>query len=76
MSGHASWTARSGSCRAQLGEEPSSVDYQVAIPEPRYRPIAWLAVLLAVGGVIAVALGVFASLTAAVVGGVVAAVAG
>ena len=60
-----------GELRAQLGEEPSSVDYQVAIPEPRYRPFAWLAVLLAVGGVIAVAVGVFAGVAAAVVGGVV-----
>jgi DNA repair exonuclease SbcCD ATPase subunit len=65
-----------GELRAQLGEEPSSVDYEVAIPEPRYRPLAWLAVLLAAGGVIAVALGVFVGITAAIAGGVVAAVVG
>jgi DNA repair exonuclease SbcCD ATPase subunit len=65
-----------GELRAQLGEEPSAVDYNVVIPEPRYRPFAWLAVLLAAGGVIAVALGVFAGVAAAVAGGAVAAVVG
>jgi DNA repair exonuclease SbcCD ATPase subunit len=65
-----------GQLRAQLGEEPSSVDYNVVIPEPRYRPFAWLAVLLAAGGVTAVAVGVFAGIAAAVAGGVAAAVAG
>ncbi len=63
-----------GELRAQLGEGPSVVDYDVVIPEPRYRPYAWLAVLLAVGAVIAVAVGVFAGLVAAVAGGIVAAV--
>lgn len=67
--------------RAQLGEEPSTVDYQVVVPEPRYRPLAWLAAALAVGGVIAVALGVFGPLateltTVLVGGGVVAAIVG
>ncbi len=65
-----------GDLRIQLGEEPSTVDYQVAIPEPRYRPFAWLAVLLAAGGVTAVAVGVFAGLAAAVAGGAAAAVLG
>lgn len=65
-----------GEIRAQLGEEPASVDYNVVIPEPRYRPFAWLAVLLAAGGVAAVALGVFAGVAVAVVGGVIAALAG
>jgi len=63
-----------GELRAQLGEEPDSVDYQVVIPEPRYRPFAWLAAVLAVGGVAAVAAGVFGNLLPAVAGGVVAAV--
>ncbi|HSW43136.1 MAG TPA: AAA family ATPase [Patescibacteria group bacterium] len=65
-----------GELRAQLGDAPSAVEYEVVIPEPRYRPFAWLAVLLAAGGVIAVAVGVFAGVQAAVAGGVAAAVAG
>ena len=65
-----------GELRVQLGEEPSTVDYNVVIPEPRYRLFAWLAVLLAVGGVAAVAVGVFAGVGAAVVGGATAAVVG
>jgi len=65
-----------GEIRAQLGDEPSAVDYEVRIPEPRYRPFAWLALVLAMGGVAAVALGVFGSIVPAVVGGVVAAIAG
>jgi DNA repair exonuclease SbcCD ATPase subunit len=59
---------------AQLGTEPESVDYDVKIPEPHYRPFAWLALLLAVGGVVAAVIGVLASITPAVVGGMVAAV--
>ncbi|MFH1474230.1 MAG: AAA family ATPase [Chloroflexota bacterium] len=65
-----------GTLRVQLGEEPSTVDFQVAIPEPRYRPFAWLGALLAVGGVAAVALGVFADISGAVAGGTAAAVVG
>jgi len=65
-----------GELRAQLGAEPSSVDYQVVSGEPRYRVFAWLAVLLAAAGVTAVAAGVFAGIAAAVVGGVAAAVVG
>jgi uncharacterized protein YhaN len=65
-----------GELRVQLGEEPSAVDYEVRIPEPRYRPFAWLALILAIGGVAAVAVGVFASIVPAVVAGVVAAIAG
>ena len=60
--------------RAQLGEEPTAVDYEVAFPEPRYRPFAWLAAVLAIAGVAAVAVGVFGNLTAAAAGGVVAAI--
>ena len=65
-----------GEIRAQLGEEPSAVDYEVRIPEPRYRPFAWLALVLAIGGVAAVALGVFGSIVPAVVAGVIAGIAG
>ncbi len=65
-----------GELRAQLGDEPSSVDYNVVVPEPRYRPYAWLAVVLAVGGVGAVAVGIFAGIAAAVAGGVAAAAVG
>lgn len=59
---------------AQLGTEPETVDYDVKIPEPHYRPYAWLALVLAVGGVVAAVIGVLGSITAAVVGGMVAAV--
>ena len=65
-----------GELRVQLAEEPSAVDYDVVFPEPRYRPFAWLGLLLAIVGVAAVALGVFADISAAVAGGVVAAVVG
>ncbi len=65
-----------GELRVQLGEEPSAVDYDVVFPEPRYRPFAWLGVLLAIGGLAAVAIGVFAGVTAAVGAGVVAAIVG
>ncbi len=63
-----------GELRVQIGEEPASVDYEVRIPEPRYRPFAWLALVLAIGGVIAVAAGVVAGIVAAVAGGMVAAI--
>ena len=63
-----------GALRAQLSDELSSVDYEVVIPEPRYRPFAWLASILAIGGVASVAIGVFAGLTPAVAGGAIAAV--
>ena len=68
-----------GELKVQLGEEPSAVDYQVEIPEPRYRPFAWLSAILAIGGVVAVALGVFGVVHSsiagvAIVGGVVAAI--
>ncbi len=59
--------------RAQLEGEPVSVDYEVVIPEPRYRPFAWLALLLAAGGVAAVAVGVVAGVTAAIAAGAAAA---
>ncbi len=65
-----------GELRVQLGAEPSAVDYDVVFPEPRYRPFAWLSLVLAIGGVVAVALGVFAGVVAAVAGGAAAAVVG
>ncbi len=63
-----------GELRAHLSEELDSVDYEVVIPEPRYRPFAWFASFLAIGGVVSVAIGVFANLTAAVAGGAIAGV--
>ncbi len=63
-----------GELRAQLGEGPMAVDYDIVIPEPRYRVFALLAVVLAVGGVAAVALGVVAGLVVAVIAGAAAAV--
>jgi uncharacterized protein YhaN len=61
-----------GELKVQLGEEPSAVDYEVVIPEPRYRPFAWLAAVLAVGGVVAVALGVFGVVASSIAGAVIA----
>ncbi len=65
-----------GELRVAIGEEPASVDYEVTVPEPRYRHFAWVAVLLALGGLIAVAFGVFAKADAAVAGGAAAAACG
>ncbi len=62
-----------GEIQAQLGQEPETVDYDIQIPEPRYRPFAWLALLLAVGGVVAAVAGFLADLQAAMVGGAAAA---
>jgi DNA repair exonuclease SbcCD ATPase subunit len=66
-----------GELRVQLGEEPSAVDYDIVIPEPRYRPFAWLAAILAVAGVVLAAAGAFnlvdASLTTAAIGAGIAA---
>jgi DNA repair exonuclease SbcCD ATPase subunit len=58
----------------QLGQEPESVDYEVRIPEPRYRPFAWLALLLAVGGVVAGAIGAVTGMLEVAAGGMAAAV--
>ena len=60
-----------GELKVQLGAEPSAVDYEVVIPEPRYRPFAWLAAVLAVGGVVAVALGVFGVVASSIAGAVI-----
>ena len=59
---------------AQLGEGASAVDYEIVIPEPRWRRVAIVAGLLAVGGLVAAIVGFFASQFPAVVGGLVAAV--
>jgi len=60
--------------RAQLSEEPSSVEYDIRIPEPRYRPFAWLSLVLAIGGVVAAGLGVLSGQLAIAFGGAAAAV--
>ena len=60
--------------RAQLGEEPSAVDYDIRIPEPRYKPFAWLSLALAIGGVVAAGYGSLTSQLALAVGGGVAAI--
>ncbi len=59
---------------AQLGEGASAVDYEIVIPEPRWRRVAIVAGLLAVAGLVAAIVGFFASQFPAVVGGLVAAV--
>jgi DNA repair exonuclease SbcCD ATPase subunit len=63
-----------GELRAQIGGEASAVDFDVVIPEPRYRPFAWLSAILAIGGVVAAAVGVFGGMNEAVAGGAVTAV--
>jgi uncharacterized protein YhaN len=64
-----------GEIQAQLGREPETVEYDIRVPEPRYRPFAWLALLLALGGVVAAVVGLIAAIPAAMVGGAIAAVA-
>lgn len=59
---------------AQLGGEPHDVEYDIKIPEPRYRPFAWLSLVLAIGGVIASGFGSLAGQLPFVVGGAAAAV--
>jgi DNA repair exonuclease SbcCD ATPase subunit len=63
-----------GELRVQLGQEPESVDYQVVVHEPRYRPLAWLAAALAIGGVVAAVFGAVAGVFAAMIGGAIAAI--
>jgi DNA repair exonuclease SbcCD ATPase subunit len=60
--------------RAQLGDEPSSVEYDIKIPEPRYKPFAWLSLVLAVGGVVAAGVGTLTGQLAIALGGGAAAV--
>lgn len=61
--------------QALLGQEPESVDYDIKVPEPRYRPFAWLALVLAVAGVAAAIVGLVAGAPTAMAGGAVAAIA-
>jgi DNA repair exonuclease SbcCD ATPase subunit len=60
--------------RAQLGDEPSAVSYDLVIPEPRWRTYAILAGLLAVAGLAVAIAGFVVSLVPAIVGGLAAAV--
>jgi membrane protein implicated in regulation of membrane protease activity len=62
--------------RAQLGDGPSAVDYEIVIPEPRWRIFAFSAGLLAVLGLAAAIVGLVSSQLLAMLGGLVAAVAG
>ncbi len=62
--------------RAQLGEDPSAVDYEILIPEPRWRRFAFAAAVLAVGGLAAAIFGLVAREQAAMLGGLAAAIVG
>ncbi len=59
---------------AQLGDGASAVDYEIVIPEPRWRRVAIVAGLLAVAGLVAAIIGFMASQFPAVIGGLAAAV--
>ena len=58
-----------GTLRAQLGEGPQAVEYDIRIPEPRYKPFAWLSLVLAIGGVVVAGYGSLAGQLPFVVGG-------
>ena len=62
--------------RAQLGEGPSAVDYEILIPEPRWRRFAIVAGVLALAGVAAAVLGLVTNQLPLMLGGLVAAVVG
>jgi hypothetical protein len=62
--------------RAQLGDGPSAVDYEVVIPEPRWRRFAIAAGVLAVGGLAAGIIGFVTGQFPALIGGLAAAVLG
>ena len=62
--------------RAQLGDGPSAVDYEIVIPEPAWRIFAFAAGLLAVLGLAAAIVGLVSSQLPAMLGGLVAAVVG
>ncbi len=62
--------------RAQLGEGPSTVDYEIVIPEPAWRIFAFAAGLLAVLGLAAAIVGLVSNQLPAMLGGLVAAVVG
>jgi len=64
-----------GELRAVLGGAPTAVDYEIVVPEPRYKPFAWLGLVLAVGGLAAAVAAVVAALPVYVsIGGLGAAV--
>jgi DNA repair exonuclease SbcCD ATPase subunit len=62
--------------RAQLGEGPSTVDYEIVIPEPRWRRFAIAALVLAVAGLAAAVFGSVIGELPIVIGGLAAAVLG
>ena len=62
--------------RAQLGDGPSAVDYEIVIPKPRWRWLAIAAGVLAVAGLAAAIIGFISGQFPAVIGGLVAAVLG
>jgi len=62
--------------RAQLGDGPSAVDYEIVIPEPRWRRFAIAAGVLAVAGLGAGIIGFMTGQFPALMGGLAAAVLG
>ncbi len=62
--------------RAQLGDGPSAVDYEIVIPEPRWRRFAIAAGMLAVAGLGAGIIGFMTGQFPALMGGLAAAVLG
>ena len=58
--------------RAQLGDEPSAVNYELSIPEPRWRAFAIAAGLLAVAGLATAVLGFVTAQLPAMIGGLAA----
>ncbi len=62
--------------RAQLGDGPSAVDYDLVIPEPAWRIFAFASGLFAVLGLAAAIVGLVFSQLPAMLGGLVAAVVG
>ena len=61
---------------AQLGDGATAVDYEIVIPEPRWRRFAIAAAALAIVGLAAAIVGVLAGQFPALVGGLAAAVVG
>lgn len=61
---------------AQLGDGGSAVDYEIVIPEPRWRRFAIAAAVLAVAGLAAALVGFFSSQFPALVAGLAGAVVG
>ena len=65
-----------GALRAQLGDGPTAVDFEIAIPESRWRRFAIVAGALAVAGLVAAVVGLVTGQFPALVGGLAAAVLG